>query len=462
MEGDKKDNKNQNDTNNQNDNNKQNDNTEQNNNDEFDPEENDDQVNEMNEINDNDDNIFINPEDIQEIEEIDKEALKAEMDAEMDIEDDKKKENIENNDNNENNNDLKEEENYHKEYENFKTKGEIYAINFHQSTGTLIIGDGEDTTYFYNLDKKELIKEEKLNTDSVNFIKFSFDNKYMLTASVDGSINIFNVAKNFEKVETIKDQDTEINWVEWHPKGPAFSFGTSEGAIWVYMATNTKNNFNFYSHNESCTCGMFLEEGKKLISGSEDMSVKIYDLKEKKVEFTIKGKKFVQNPITCLDVSKSKAIAVCCTIANEFSLINYQNGNVLFYRQFPSINNENNCSIENVCFCYNDQYIVFGDSENHLNIFEMKNMSLRSSITIHGDNLTKIIPSTKKNYEVYCSSTNGYIYSFDTRGMGTVVLKEKCHSDVIMDFIVTENEKFIITSSIDKTINLIKMVDIQE
>ena len=453
MEGDKNGNKNQN-------------NDKQNNNDEFDPEENKDEVNEMNEINENDENIFINPEDIQEIEEIDKDALKAEMDAEMDIDENinlgDKNNNNENKENNENNKDLKEDEDYHKEYENFKTKGEIYAINFHQSTGTLIIGDGEDTTYFYNLDKKELIKEEKLNTDSVNFIKFSFDNKYMLTASVDGSINIFNVSKNFEKINTIKDQDTEINWIEWHPKGPAFSFGTSEGAIWVYMASNIKNNFNFYSHNESCTCGMFLEEGKKLISGSEDMSVKIYDLKEKKIEFTIKGKKFVQNPITCIDVCKSKAIAVCCSIANEFCLINYQNGNILFYRQFPSTNNENNCSIENVCFCYNDQYIVFADSENHLNIFEMKNMSLRSSITIHGDNLTKIIPSKKKNYEVYCSSTNGYIFSFDTRGMGTVVFKEKCHSDVIMDFIVTENENFIITSSIDKTINLIKTVDLQE
>ena len=455
MEGDKNNNKNDKNNN-------------EKNNEEFDPDENKDQVNEINDINENDDNMFINPEDIQEIEEIDKDALKQEMGEEMDIDDNLDLGNNNNNDNNnnkennDNDNDFKEEEDYHKEYENFKTKGEIYAINFHQSSGTLIIGDGEDTTYFYNLDKKELIREEKLNTDSVNFIKFSSDNKYMLTASVDGSINIFNVSKNFELLNTIKDQDAEINWIEWHPKGPAFSFGTSEGAIWVYMASNIKNNFNFYSHNESCTCGMFLEEGKKLISGGEDAAVKIYELKEKKVEYTIKGKKFIQNPITCIDVCKSKAIAVCCSIANEFCLINYQNGNILHYRQYPSNNQENCCSIENVCFCYNDQYITFADSENHLNIFEMKTMSLRSSITVHGDNITKIIPSNKKNYEVYCSGSNGYIYVFDTRGMGTIVLREKCHSDVIMDFVVTENEKFILTSSIDKTINLIKTVDIQD
>ena len=102
--------------------------------------------------------------------------------------------------NNNENNDIKEEEDYHKENENFKTKGEIYTINFHQSSGILIIGDGEDTTYFYNLDKKELIREEKLNTDSVNFIKLSNHNKYLLTTSVDGSINIYNVSKNFELI----------------------------------------------------------------------------------------------------------------------------------------------------------------------------------------------------------------------------------------------------------------------
>ena len=97
-----------------------------------------------------------------------------------------------------------------------------------------------------------------MNSDSVNFIKFSFDNKYMLTASVDGTINIFLVDKNFELINTIKDQESEINWVEWHPKGPVFALGTAEGSIWVYLASNIKNNFNFFSHTESCTKSHYL------------------------------------------------------------------------------------------------------------------------------------------------------------------------------------------------------------
>ena len=434
----------------------------------FDPEENKDQVNEINDPNFNEEDIYVNPDEIQEIEEIDKEALQAELGAEMDIEennnnDNNNNDNIENKNEN-NNNEIKDEEEeiFHKEYENFSTKGEIYAINFHQESGTLIIGDGEDTTYFYDLSKKEIKREEKLNKDSVNFIKFSFDNKYMLTASVDGSINIFLVSKNFSLVNTIKDQDAEINWIDWHPKAPCFAFGTADGSVWVYMANNINNTFNFFLHNDSCTCGQFFMEGKKLISGGEDAAVKIYDLKEKALGINIQNKKFVQNPITCLDVCKTKDIAVVCSIANEFCLINYINGNVLYYRQYASKSNENICSIENVSFCNNDQYIVYADSENHLNIFEMKNMSLRSSITLHGDNITKIVPSKKNIYEIYCSGSSGTFYIIDTRGVGTVELQEKCHKDAIMDFVVTENENFVITSSIDKSINLVKIVELKD
>ena len=70
-----------------------------------------------------------------------------------------------------------------------------------------------------------------------------------------------------------------------------------------------------------------------------------------------------------MDVCKSKNITVFCSIANEFCLINYQNGNSVFYRQYPSLSQENSCYIENVCFCYNDQYIAFTDSEKSFKYF---------------------------------------------------------------------------------------------
>ena len=389
----------------------------------------------LNNENDYLENEQINEDEIIEYEEIDK-------NKEMDLED----ENIENVNE-------EEEENYEKEYPDFKSEGEIYSIGLYNST--LIIGDGEDKTTFYDLDKKQIIKSEKYNKDSVNFIKISNDKKYMITGSIDGTINIFDT-NNFNLLNTINDQDSEINWIEWHPKGNAFCFGTSEGSIWVYLANNINNNFNFFSHTDSCTCGSFCNLGKNIISGSEDLSIKIYDLKNRKVNFTIKGKKFMQNPITCLNVCEKKPICAVASIGNEIAIINFDNANILYYFMFPEKEN----SIETIQWCNDDNYIMFSDSKSFVHIFDNNTLQIRSSIKLDNENITKMIKSNFKSYQIFASGSNGNFYIFDCRGNGSIIQKEKVHKDVIMDFIVTEKENFIITSSIDKTINLVKIVNI--
>lgn len=346
---------------------------------------------------------------------------------------------------------------YQKEYPDFLSKGEIYSIAFHPSSSTLIIGDGDDTTTFYNIDTKKITKTEKLNKDSVNFLSFSYDNKYLLTASVDGSIHIFSVP-NFELIQTIEDQDQEITFVEWHPKGPAFCFGSAEGAAWVYIIKGeTNENFNFYGHNGEVTAGGFIQDGKGMITVGEDQSARIYELKNRTVKYTIKGKKYHQSPIVCIAIAKNKPIFATGTSESEFSLANYENGNVLYMNNLSS---NGIASIETIQFVNNEQYVVFGDSGSKVNVFDLSMLQVRSVISLENENIIKMVPSKLRPYEVYASGSNGNMYIFDTRGNGNIVQKDKVHSDVIMDFIVTENEKFVITSSLDKTINLVKIVNI--
>lgn len=51
----------------------------------------------------------------------------------------------------------------------------------------------------------------------------------------------------------------------------------------------------------------------------------------------------------------------------------------------------------------------------------------------------------------------GNIYIYDLRGNGECVIQEKLHTEAIMDFSLTKNENFIITSSLDKSINMLKL-----
>ena len=54
------------------------------------------------------------------------------------------------------------------------------------------------------------MRKEKINSDSVSVVKFSTDNKYVATASLDGSINIFGSGE-YKHLRTISGICNEIN-----------------------------------------------------------------------------------------------------------------------------------------------------------------------------------------------------------------------------------------------------------
>jgi hypothetical protein len=56
------------------------------------------------------------------------------------------------------------------------------------------------------------------------------------------------------------------------------------------------------------------------------------------------------------------------------------------------------------------------------------------------------------------STSDGNFYIYDVRGNGSISQKDKVHSDVLIDFSMTKDENFALTCSLDKTINLVKII----
>ncbi len=382
-------------------------------------------------------------------------------------------------------------ENY---FPNFISSGEIYSIILHNDK-TLIIGDGEDKTYFYDIKKKNILSEQKLNKESISFLKLSYDIKYLISTSNNGEIILFSPSENFKIINKINDNEKEINWIEWNPKGPMFALGYIDGSVWIYLAKNPKNPINFFNHYESCTCGNFTNDGFNLVSCGEDGLIFLYNLKERKVIKSIKGD---IGPILCMDFMKEdkKNLFVVGSLCNEIMFVSFDKGKIIFYQQFDydednenyindnnsfnknnngnisnneldddindDINDNNQSGIESIIFCNNNKFCVFSDSQCNFRIFDMTTMQIRVTIPLENENITKLISSKMNNFIIYGSGCNGYIYIIDTRGKGNIISKKKMHNDVIMDFVVSEKEEFIISSSLDKTINYFQIPILKE
>jgi hypothetical protein len=56
------------------------------------------------------------------------------------------------------------------------------------------------------------------------------------------------------------------------------------------------------------------------------------------------------------------------------------------------------------------------------------------------------------------ATTEGNFLVFDSRGNGAISQKDKVHSDVMIDFTLTKDENLAVTCSLDRTINLVKII----
>lgn len=118
---------------------------------------------------------------------------------------------------------------------------------------------------------------------------------------------------------------------------------------------------------------------------------------------------------------------------------------------------KDNFSVENVAFTNDDEYLVITSTDHLIQILDLKKLNIRVKIDLKDENITKLIASKLYKHIVYLGSSNGRIYVLDSRGTGTIQLKEQLHCSGIMDFALSENEQFVITSSIDRTINQLKI-----
>jgi len=95
------------------------------------------------------------------------------------------------------------------EFPDFEADGEIYSIDLYDKKGLLLFGDGEENYYLYNVLEKKVIKKEKLQKDSIISCKFSFDYAYFITASMDGTVYVYNT-ESLELIHKIEDSDEEV------------------------------------------------------------------------------------------------------------------------------------------------------------------------------------------------------------------------------------------------------------
>ena len=114
------------------------------------------------------------------------------------------------------------------------------------------------------------------HTDDVSSASFSPDNKYIVSASYDNTIRIWDAqtGKELKKLEGLTEG---INSVSFSPDGKRIVSASWDNTIRIWDAKTGKELKKMEGHTNIVNSASFSPDGKRIVSASQDRTVRIWD-----------------------------------------------------------------------------------------------------------------------------------------------------------------------------------------
>ncbi|CAG8597748.1 17255_t:CDS:10, partial [Funneliformis caledonium] len=326
----------------------------------------------------------------------------------------------------------------------FNHKDSVYAIDINPINEDIIIsGGGDDKSFLWRCDTGEQLFELSGHTDSVTNTLFSKDGQYIASGGMDGKVKVWKV-ENGQLILSLEGSD-EITWLDWHPKGNILLAGANDGTIWMWQIPSGNCMNVFAGHSSIVTTGQFTPDGKKIVSGSEDTSLIVWDPKTAISTLKISGEdaRFHREGITCLAVNQESTLVLSGSTDTTAKLVNLTNGSVSF--SYLSLLDHSKI-IQNLLRPLDSQILATGSIDGKLNVWDVKTMRLRQTCN-HDDAIIKLQWHKDSPLLTTCSADRT-VRVWDGR-TGKCETTFHGHQDAILGFAMSRDGKRIVTASDD-------------
>lgn len=186
----------------------------------------------------------------------------------------------------------------------FQHSAPVYVVATHPTdVDRVCTGGGDDKAFQWSISSgdEQCQQLDPAHSDSVIAVRYSSDGTLLCTAGMDGVVRVFDISGT--PLHTLDGPSSEIEWIHWHPRGPALAVGSADGTVWLWHVTQKSAAVIHIMSQDvgPVTCGTFAgESGKVLCTGAEDGSVRVWSCKTGQIVSMIKsGPMFHEAPICC-------------------------------------------------------------------------------------------------------------------------------------------------------------------
>uniref|UniRef100_H2YSN0 Angio-associated migratory cell protein n=1 Tax=Ciona savignyi TaxID=51511 RepID=H2YSN0_CIOSA len=335
-------------------------------------------------------------------------------------------------------------------------EGSVFVVSVDPKYGKYAVSGGEDDKAFvWEIITGKVVFECTGYKDSVTCACFNADSTLVAVGDMAGNVKVWKL----ETKQVIWSFETsDLEWLMWHPVAPVLLAGTQDGESWMWKIPSGDLK-TYHSPGSSCTCGVFLPDGKSASFGYADGSVKIIELKSGDIKCsTSKGKNSKQEGINHIACDKEGNVLMTASIDGTSKLISTSTGKIsVTYRVTEEKSDEEGeSSVECVGFSSSLPLAASASLNNKLTIWDLKSGQARHKC-IHPAGVS-VMKWNKAGTSIYTACLDGIGRLWNARS-GELENTFVGHSDEIYDIALTTDDKCFLSASADGSVRVYCMED---
>lgn len=330
------------------------------------------------------------------------------------------------------------------EYNHIAAHLDIVTCIAVQSSDRLMASGSSDRTIKIWDSKGNLQQTLVGHTNWITGLSFSHDGQYLVSASRDSTIRLWKLdrSKKFyleQPVKIIKDHQSPVLAVKFSPTSSIFASCGEDAKVRLWLNDGSPFNTFVSGHHKWITCLCFSPDGERIITGSADRTLIIWNIDGTLIRNIKAHDSFIED----VAISPSGRIIASVSRGRDIKLWNME-GNLL------TVLEGHTDKVLGVCFHPMGQSLVSISSDRTIKVWDIKG-NLLKTLYGHKGGIHSIVFNINGN-KMITGSQDTTIKFWRTKGNANAQLVG--HGDEINCIAFSPDGRFIASSSSDCTIKI--------